>query len=275
MTTIMEDELREFVQLQINKARMGSQRIPFDALEKGVTLNRQANGTSLIEAKASASVADDPRYNLLDDGWGQAAFAVILSVDLRNSTYRAVRHGPKATYLTMHSFLPTMAYLASHCGGKIIGLRGDGLFAGFQITETLTEDKFFDTSKAAKAASQSVECGFGMVQAIEMVLNPILAQEGVPNGLEIGVGITSGNLVITRIGFDSATEITAYGSCVNEACKLSTHGKNQVFVSRAVQDYYPVSNEGTVKFSLVPNIGYLLKDYPYDVLVPRSRKRAK
>jgi adenylate cyclase len=275
VSTITEDELRAFVHMQLRKARQGSERIPFEILEKSATVNRQANGDSRIDVKASASVADDPRYDFLTHGYGVAAFAVVLAVDLRNSTNRAAKHGPEATYLTMHTYLPTMAYLVNHCGGKVIGLRGDGLFAGFQITDALNQDETFDSTKATSAATQSVECGFGMVQAVERVLNPILKDEKIPDDLRVGVGITSGNLVITRIGFDSASEITAYGSCVNDACKLSSHGQNEVYISSDVRKYYPSSPNGKVSFRLMGNRGFLLEHYPIEVVVSKARRKAK
>jgi class 3 adenylate cyclase len=114
-----------------------------------------------------------------------------------------------------------------------------------------------------------------MVQAVERVLNPILKDEKIPDDLRVGVGITSGNLVITRIGFDSASEITAYGSCVNDACKLSSHGQNEVYISSDVRKYYPSSPNGKVSFRLMGNRGFLLEHYPIEVVVSKARRKAK
>jgi hypothetical protein len=44
-------------------------------------------------------ISDIPRFSILPDGYGVQTWATILFVDLRNSSDRAERHGPRTTYL--------------------------------------------------------------------------------------------------------------------------------------------------------------------------------
>lgn len=264
------DEVRDFARTKLQEARDGGESIPFHLVEryhaKAMSANRRKEGS----IEASISIVDDPKFSVLKHGTGQLAWAVVLSVDLRNSSSRAIRHGAENTYLTMHTYLPTMEYLIGRSNGKVIGLRGDGLFAGFGITEVEEGRETFTTEIASKAASDSVRCGRGMVEAIEDVINPILEADGIPAGLQIGAGIDSGEVIITRIGLDTANEVTAYGPCVNEACKRANQGYNEVYISSLVNRYYPTSATGKVRFSQISGKGYRVDRYPYDVL---SRKR--
>ncbi len=220
---------------------------------------------------SSISIVDNPRFAVLKHATGQLAWAVVLAVDLRNSTSRAMRVGAEATYLTMHTFLPTMEYLIGKAGGQVIGLRGDGLFAGFGVTEVEEGKETFTPTIAEDAASKSVECGRGMLEAIVDVINPLFQTESLDADLAIGVGIDSGKVIITRIGLETANEVTAYGPCVNNACKKAD-GNNEIYVSSTVWNYYPKSKGGLVRFSLIGNKGYRVTDYPHDVL-KRSRPR--
>ncbi|MFK7735172.1 MAG: adenylate/guanylate cyclase domain-containing protein [Pirellulaceae bacterium] len=262
------EEVREFAESRLQDARDGGESIPFHLVERYQAKSFSANRRKEGSIEGSISIVDDPKFSVLKHGTGQLAWAVVLSVDLRHSTWRALEYGAKNTYLTMHTFLPTMEYLIGRSNGTVIGLRGDGLFAGFGITEVEEGRETFTTEIATKAAGDSVKCGRGMVEAIEDVINPLLEEEDIPAAMQIGVGIDSGKVIITRIGLDTANEVTAYGTCVNEACKRSS-GNNEVYISAAVNRYYPSSDTGKVRFEFVRNKGYRVDNYPCDVL---SRK---
>ena len=268
------DDVSEFARRKLREAREGSEEIPFHLVERFSAKAMSVRNAKEGSLAASISIVDDPRFAVLKHSMGQLAWAVVLSVDLRNSTWRAMNHGAEATYLTMHTYLPTMEYIVGKAGGKVIGLRGDGLFAGFGITECNEEERVFTSAIASKAASDSVKCGHGMIEAVRDVINPILEDDGVPDGLAVGVGIDTGQVVITRIGLDTANEVTAYGDCVNRACKRC-NGNNVVYISRAVVDYYPTSDGGTVKFVSAGENGYRLKSFPYDVLSRGRARKAK
>lgn len=207
-------------------------------------------------------IGDVPAYQVLKCGYGIAAHSAILSVDLRQSSRRAVTHGPKNTYLTMHTYLPTMAEVVASAEGLIVGLRGDGLIAAFGVTEKAHRDaKWPDGPNATK---QATHCGKAMIEATEEIINPLLEAEDIPAGLQIGVGIAVGEVVITRIGLRPANEVTAYGAPVNQACKFSD-GTNRVRLSKGAYDIFPTTKGGRIRFETYSDS--FIPTYPRDMLM--------
>ncbi len=51
----------------------------------------------------------------------------VLFVDMRRSTERAQKVGPKNTFLTMHIFLTALLKVVEYYQGKVIDIMGDGL----------------------------------------------------------------------------------------------------------------------------------------------------
>jgi class 3 adenylate cyclase len=76
---------------------------------------------------------------------------------------------------------------------------------------------------------------------------PVLDDDGIDVDLSVGVGIDCGAIVVTRVGWMTAQELTAYGSAVNHACKLSDQ-VNQVSISRKVMGLYPSGPGGKMQF---------------------------
>jgi len=205
-------------------------------------------------------ISDIPRFDRLKVGTGVDAWAVILFVDLRNSSRRADEYGAKATYLTMHTYLPTMAYLVGKAGGHIVGYRGDGLFAAFGIDDTGHNPSDLDHGAEVQA---SIRCAKAMVEAVDDVINPVLAAADIPAGLRIGVGIDAHKVVITSIGLRSAYEVTAYGTAVNKAAKESDRGNGEVMISIRAKRMLPLSTTRHQWFKPYPNVNDALKvNYP-------------
>jgi hypothetical protein len=65
--------------------------------------------------------------------------------------------------------------------------------------------------------------------------------------LQLGVGIDVGNIVATNIGLGVASELTAYGDCVNKCCKRSC-GNNIVILTQEAKRMFPKSEGGRTKF---------------------------
>lgn len=193
-------------------------------------------------------IGNEPEFALLDTAFGMAAWSVILSVDLRDSSRRAIEIGARDTYLTMHTYLPTMAELVSKADGKIVGLRGDGLFAAFGLTKKANADADVTPEVAESAAQNSTRCAKAMLEATKDIINPLLKQNHINDGLEIGVGISVGEVVVTRIGLRDATEVTVYGPPVNQACKLCSKVTG-IAMTVGVRRIYPSSAGGRVTFA--------------------------
>lgn len=221
------------------------------AIDAASTIHFSFNERVQRYSRKSMLLASEPKYAELEPFYGFSAWAVILSVDLRGSSNRAVKVGAKNTYIAMHTYLPTMVKLVGEAKGKVVGLRGDGLFAAFGITELKGTGNEVSSSRAAKAVKAAIRCGKSMLEAIDMILNPLLIEEDIPAGLAIGVGVDAGHIVATNIGLSDATEITTYGPPVNHACKFCC-GNMAVGVSKTAKNLYPSSPDGKLSFARDP-----------------------
>lgn len=168
----------------------------------------------------------------------------------------------------MHTYLPTMAHLVEKAEGKVVGLRGDGLFAAFGVTELTGTGTEVPGKEAGNAAQNAVRCGKAMIEAVKDAINPTLHEGGINGDLAIGVGVDVGNVVITRIGWETASEVTAYGPPVNRACKkLAAKVNNAVRISKGVKNIYPSGKAGKVRFSFFSE-GFTV-DFPNDMFMLR------
>lgn len=233
------EELRRLVDENLRGADQAAIQMRLDALE-----GRSAGHEKI----AKGMVKDLPRFRSFALGGGASAWAAVLFVDLRNSTNRAKSIGARKTYLTMHALLPALAYTVDAYGGYTVGFRGDGLFAAFGMNDEGFNEAGYNQGQIVAQASS---CGQWMIEAVAKVINPALNARDCNGNLRIGVGIDSGTIVVTRIGFRYADEVTAYGDPVNSAAKISDVSDNKVIVSEQVDRLFPKSDTGTVKLKTV------------------------
>lgn len=163
----------------------------------------------------------------------------VLFVDMRNSTKRAKQIGPEKTFLTMHAFIPALLEVIKCYNGKVVDIMGDGIMAFFGGRN----------SNIAKvmAVKNAGLCGKDMLRVREEVINPIILNDNIPWSINIGVGVTYGDVIVTKIGIKEFFDVKAYGDCVNKASKYS-NGYNQVKVSKQVKEMWPASKKGKISF---------------------------
>lgn len=154
---------------------------------------------------------------------------VTFFADMRGSTTRAERIGDKDTFLTIHAIMPAMIYVVQAYGGKIVDLPGDGVMALFKdnpkgiIWESSTGKEYVNEETLA------VEAGKDLLKAFNEVVNPILKNDGI-DPVVFGVGIDTGDVIVTKVGTDDIRDIKAIGTSINNASK-NCFGKNQIFIS--------------------------------------------
>ena len=180
----------------------------------------------------------------------------MLSFDLRQSCDLPVQLSTKNVYILIHTYLPTMIRIVTAAKGTVVGLRGDGAIAMFGVIKHHEDEhRTVSPTEANIAVRSACGCGGAIVEAMKKVVNPLLLESNIiPSGfsLEVGVGIDVGEFVATNIGLGTAHELTAYGPCVNTACKRAGQGKNQIVHTAAARKMYPVSANGTTKFKKHP-----------------------
>lgn len=169
----------------------------------------------------------------------------VLFVDMRQSTKRAHDVGPEVTFLTMHVFLTSLLEIVKYHNGKVIDIMGDGLMV-FWGGEAAREKDYEFKSAAVKKAGL---CGRDMLTARVRVINRIVSEKKLGPSINIGVGVTFGSVVVTKIGVADTYDVKAFGDCVNVASKYANKATNQVLVSQKVKNEWPSSKNGKISFA--------------------------
>ncbi len=223
----------------------------------------------------SQLLTDDPEIGGLAPFDGMRAWGAMLAFDMRGSTKRAMKIGARGTFITMHCYLPTMLAVVKAAGGKVVGLRGDGAIAVFGHVVLEDDSPAVTPKQAAKAVSAACDCGAAMVATIDQAVNPALEETKVQAGLTMSVGIDVGEFIATNVGLERAFEHTAYGNCVNIACKRSGLGSNNVVLTNDARRMFPTSATGRTKLLRYPGEedAYILR-YPDDYRLLKQVREA-
>ncbi len=263
------EEIDRFARECYHKANSATETIQFSLNE------RYSKSAGRMQAKAPYHIGHTPRFIDLGTSRGVGGWAVVLSVDLRGSSKRADEIGAEDTYLTMHTYLPTMAELVAKSKGYVGSLRGDGLFAVFGFTEYEKGVRASVPEEVGKEAIRNAtKCGKGMIEATTSILNPILEENDKMGELRVGIGVCVGDVVVTQIGVGDAFERTLYGTAVNNSCKAASHGTNVMVLTNQAKRIYPSGDGGKIAFRPV-NLGGNLggqEFVPHDgfIMLPRS-----
>jgi class 3 adenylate cyclase len=166
-----------------------------------------------------------------------------------------------------------MAYLVGRTSGHIVGYRGDGLIAAFGLDSSGRNPPDLDLGREVQNA---IRCAKGMIEAMDDAVNPVLEDGGVPAGMEIGIGIDAAKAVITNIGLGEAFEITAYGTVVNKAAKLSDCGNAEVVVAHRARHLLPpaTNKHNWFRRSIRTSDGMRV-NYPNDYVMLRREGQAR
>lgn len=167
----------------------------------------------------------------------------VLFVDMRGSTRRAISVGEEQTFLTMHIYIPALLEVIKLYHGNVIDIMGDGLMVFFGGSKQ--DDNIMTKDVAIKNAAY---CSLGMMTIKEKVINRILNEEKMKwPDISIGIGVTYGDVIVTKIGINDVYDVKAFGDCVNKASKYSG-GDNKIHVSNTIRDKWPKGKDGTLKF---------------------------
>lgn len=195
-------------------------------------------------AEAISDVVPGYKADFLEFGSYDKDNFTVLFVDMRNSTKRAKQIGAQNTFLTMHAYIPALLEVVKEYGGKVVDIMGDGIMA------------FFGGKTSGVGKVQAVKnaglCGKDMLVVRESVINRILNEDGIEWGVDMGVGVDYGDVIVSKIGIDDFYDVKAFGDCINKASKYSDC-YNQVKVSKQIKELWPSSNEGKLKFISLDN----------------------
>jgi adenylate cyclase len=172
---------------------------------------RNPNTTLKARAVGESLQTGHPLYNGLLVGERRSCEMASLFLDLTNFTGRTYWDDPGEVADLAHAVLSGFTEIVDDLGGHVLGLRGDGLFAGFGPSA----DPRVSVALAAAAAAASLD-------AVANSLNPALKSRGI-EPLQARAGADYGTAVFMRTGTDDVSEININGFATNFAAKCEKY----------------------------------------------------
>jgi adenylate cyclase len=150
---------------------------------------------------------------------GEVRTVTILMSDLRGFTAMAERLSPEAVVGLLNGYLEAMVEIIMRWHGTINEILGDAILVIFGAPTSSADD-----------AERAVACALQMQLELER-FNAGNATAGLP-GLEMGIGIHTGEVVVGNIGSTRRTKYAAVGTTVNLAGRIESYTTGgQVLVS--------------------------------------------
>lgn len=170
---------------------------------EGLTASASRSG---LEPVVKASSLGHPEFEHLEVGQSATKPMAAVFLDLTNFTGRTFWDPQEETVDLALAVLTGFIEVVSNHGGHPLGLRGDGLFAGFS-----PGDPAFTASMALGA------CAFAL-DAVENEVNPWLKNRGMAP-VQARAGLDYGDITFVRTGNSTNNEVNPLGFAANFAAK--------------------------------------------------------
>jgi len=141
---------------------------------------------------------------------GEKRRVTIMMTDLRGFTALTESLSPVEVVAILNNHLGKMAEIISNWNGTIDEFIGDAILAFFGAP-TMREDD----------AERAVACALEMQCAMEQV-NAENRRQGLP-GVEMGIGIATGDVIVGNIGSEHRTKYAAVGTPINLAARVESY----------------------------------------------------
>lgn len=159
--------------------------------------------------EATAHHPDFERLGIGDSGWCNLCTAFL---DLSSFTWRTFWEPPEDCVRLAVAVLNQVCVIVEELGGHVLGLRGDGVFAGWGDAHT-DPDASVMLGLAACALS---------LDACEGALNDLLRLDGIAP-VNLRAGVDFGRCDFVRIGTERSSEIDVIGFAPNFAAKCEKY----------------------------------------------------
>lgn len=140
------------------------------------------------------------------------ARVTVLFADLRGYTGMAERLPPARVVPLLDEFFRALASAVEKCGGTVFHMAGDGMMAGFGMSE----DK-------ANGAQQALTAGHAMLQAFVPIAARWHSELSIDAG--IGIGLHFGEVAVGALGPSRHKRTTLVGDTVNVAARLCSRAR--------------------------------------------------
>lgn len=174
------------------------------AFELGTEGRRRKRVEEEFGRYASRDVADAILRGRTQFGAAERREVSVLFCDLRDFTHLCEQRPPEEVVELLNRFYGRACEIVEQRGGMINKFMGDGMLALFGAPHELPEH--------AAAASEAARA---IIEAARE-----LRTSGGLDGLEVGIGLDTGPVVVGGIGAEHRAEYTAIGTTVNRAARL-------------------------------------------------------
>lgn len=170
---------------------------------------------------------------------------IALVADMRKSSQHllcAIGDGAKASmlervYYETSALLPALERTIGYEEGSVTEYLGDGVLALFKVNKTSPNDMIYAAHEAAK----------NCVGDARDIVNKAIAERYKLPEIDVGVGLSMSDALVSLFGLNGQRHPKVFGSCVYYATKLSG-GKNEIYVDKSLNENWPTSKGGTLKF---------------------------
>lgn len=193
---------------------------------------RRRAGQRSVQASASPSLESKalghPEFEGLEVGDRRSAALAAAFIDLTNFTGRSFWDDEDEVVDLAHAVLSAFVQIVIGFGGYPLGLRGDGLFAGFGPSG----DSQVDAAMALAACAHALN-------AVEQGLNPRLEAAGIRR-VQARAGVDHGRLTFVRSGTRYQSEVNVIGFAANFAAKCEKKAKSwEVVAGEGIREQLP------------------------------------
>ncbi len=157
---------------------------------------------------------------------GERREVVLMMSDIRGFTALSETLSPEITIKVLNHYFSHMIRIIQDFNGIIVDFFGDAILV------------FFDplSGSARDISLCCIQCASRMQAEME-VFNRKMADEGLP-GLEMGIGINAGQVVVGNIGSEARAKYGVVGSAVNITSRIQATAKGRdIVVSESVYEY--------------------------------------
>lgn len=212
MSVLTADQFGDSVMRDFRRLQVGERSI-------------QASAGPSLETKALGH----PEFEELEVGDRRSASLAVVFLDLTDFTGRSFWDDDDQVVDLAHAVLSAFVQVVSGYGGFPLGLRGDGLFAGFG-----PGDPRVDSIMALTACAHALN-------AVEHGLNPRLVSAGIRR-VQARAGVDHGRVTFVRSGSRDNSEVNVIGFAANFAAKCEKQAKSwEVVVGEGVQELLPAA----------------------------------
>lgn len=213
--------------------------------------HKLAANRAIVEDALSKSFEDHepskiPGHELVQDSETVIDEFIAFVADMRQSSNhlmcaisekKADVSGLQRVYYETSALLPALGLAVKFEEGSVTEYLGDGLLALFKVDSSDKSEAIYAAHRAAKNS----------INDIRSIVNETLHERYRLPGVDLGVGLSLSQTLVTLVGLPGEKHPKAFGECVFRATKLSG-GINEIISDENLKAAWPSKKGGTLAF---------------------------